>query len=49
MEAPTDTRSPSLAPATGMVVETADGRVTLPGKLYHDEPIVLLTKAGADG
>jgi small-conductance mechanosensitive channel len=31
--------------ATGMVLETAVGRVTL---LYHDEPIVLLTKSGAD-
>jgi small-conductance mechanosensitive channel len=35
--------------ATGMVVETSDGRVTLPGRLYHDEPIVLLTKTGGDG
>jgi small-conductance mechanosensitive channel len=35
--------------ATGMILETEDGRVTLPGKLYHDEPIVLLTKTGTDG
>jgi small-conductance mechanosensitive channel len=35
--------------ATGMVIETADGRVTLPGRLYHDEPIVLLTKPAGDG
>jgi len=33
---------------TGMVLETADGRVTLPGRLYHDEPIVLVTKTGGD-
>ncbi|HEY5635779.1 MAG TPA: hypothetical protein VIS77_02675 [Burkholderiales bacterium] len=32
--------------ATGVVLETDEGRVTLPGRLYHDEPIVLLT--GAD-
>ena len=35
--------------ATGMVLETADGRVTLPGRLYNDEPIVLVTKAAGDG
>jgi len=35
--------------ATGMILETEDGRVTLPGKLYHDEPIVLLTRTGTDG
>ena len=28
--------------ATTIVLETADGRVNLPGKIYHDEPIVLL-------
>lgn len=28
--------------ATAIVLETADGRVNLPGKIYHDEPIVLL-------
>ena len=28
--------------ATSMVLETADGRVNLPARLYHDEPIVLL-------
>lgn len=28
--------------ATSMVLETADGRVNLPGKIYHEEPIVLL-------
>jgi len=29
--------------ATSLVLETADGRVALPGRVYHDEPIVLLT------
>jgi len=33
--------------ATGMVLETAEGRVTLPGRLYHEAAIVLLTGAGA--
>lgn len=28
--------------ATSLVLETADGRVALPGRVYHDEPIVLL-------
>ena len=28
--------------ATGLMLETAEGRVLLPGKLYHEEPIVLL-------
>ncbi len=28
--------------ATSIVLETADGRVNLPGKLYHEQPIVLL-------
>jgi small-conductance mechanosensitive channel len=28
--------------ATSMVLETADGRVYLPAKIHHDEPIVLL-------
>ena len=32
--------------ATGMVLETAEGRVTLPGRLYHEAAIVLLTGAG---
>jgi small-conductance mechanosensitive channel len=27
--------------ATSLVLETADGRVVLPGKVYHDEAIVL--------
>jgi len=30
--------------ATSLILETADGRVSLPGKLYHDEPIALLTR-----
>lgn len=28
--------------ATGLVIETHDGRVNLPAKIFHDEPIVLL-------
>lgn len=35
--------------ATGVVLETDEGRVTLPGRLYHDEPIVLLTGADKRG
>jgi len=34
--------------ATAMVLETADGRVNLPAKMYHEEPIVLLM-GGQDG
>jgi small-conductance mechanosensitive channel len=30
--------------ATSLVVETTDGRVSIPGRAYHDEPIVLLTR-----
>lgn len=30
--------------ATSLVLETADGRVVLPGRLYHDEAIVLVTR-----
>jgi hypothetical protein len=30
---------------TALVLETADGRVLLPGRIYHDEPIVLVTAA----
>lgn len=33
---------------TSIVLETADGRVSLPGRVYHDEPIVLVT-GPADG
>jgi small-conductance mechanosensitive channel len=33
---------------TSIVLETAEGRVSLPGRVYHDEPIVLLT-GPADG
>jgi hypothetical protein len=33
---------------TAVVLETADGRVSLPGRVFHDEPIVLLTD-GRDG
>lgn len=31
---------------TSLVVETQDGRVAIPGRVYHDEPIVLLTGNG---
>ena len=34
--------------ATSLVLETAEGRVALPGRVYHDEPIVLVTR-GDDG
>jgi small-conductance mechanosensitive channel len=30
--------------ATSLVLETADGRVVLPGRVYHDEPMVLLAR-----
>lgn len=30
---------------TALVLETGDGRVSLPGSIYHDEPIVLITAA----
>ena len=30
--------------ATSLVVETPDGRVLLPGRLYHDEAIVVLAR-----
>jgi len=33
---------------TSIVLETAEGRVSLPGRVYHDEPIVLLA-GPADG
>jgi Conserved TM helix/Mechanosensitive ion channel len=32
---------------TALVLQTGDGRVSLPGRVYHDEPIVLL--AAGDG
>jgi small-conductance mechanosensitive channel len=35
--------------ATSMVLETADGRVNLPAKIYHEEPIVLLMGGGRHG
>jgi small-conductance mechanosensitive channel len=35
--------------ATAIVLETADGRVNLPGKIYHDEPIVLLMGGNQHG
>jgi hypothetical protein len=35
--------------ATGVVLETTEGRVTLPGRVYHDEPIVLLGTAPHGG
>jgi len=31
---------------TSLVLESAEGRVSLPGRLYHDEPIVLLPGQG---
>ncbi len=31
---------------TSLVLETAGGRVSLPGRVYHEEPIVLLTGPG---
>ena len=35
--------------ATGLMLETVQGRVLLPGRLYHDEPILLLPAEGSDG
>jgi small-conductance mechanosensitive channel len=35
--------------ATSIVLETADGRVNLPAKIYHEEPIVLLMGGGQHG
>jgi small-conductance mechanosensitive channel len=35
--------------ATSIVIETADGRVNLPAKIYHEEPIVLLMGGGQHG
>jgi small-conductance mechanosensitive channel len=32
--------------ATSLVLETQEGRVALPGRVYHDEPIVLLSGEG---
>jgi small-conductance mechanosensitive channel len=32
--------------ATSLVLETKEGRVALPGRVYHDEPIVLITGNG---
>jgi small-conductance mechanosensitive channel len=32
--------------ATSLVLESREGRVALPGRVYHDEPIVLLTGNG---
>jgi hypothetical protein len=32
--------------ATSLVLETKEGRVVLPGRVYHDEPIVLLSGEG---
>jgi hypothetical protein len=34
--------------ATSIVLDVEDGRVTLPGRLYHEEPIVLVTRARPD-
>jgi small-conductance mechanosensitive channel len=35
--------------ATAVVLETTDGRVTLPGQCYHNEPIVLLEQEPTRG
>jgi small-conductance mechanosensitive channel len=35
--------------ALSMVLETADGRVTLPGRVFNDEPIVILARDPTDG
>ncbi|MDH5212354.1 MAG: mechanosensitive ion channel, partial [Betaproteobacteria bacterium] len=32
--------------ATSLVLEGKEGRIALPGRVYHDEPIVLLTGNG---
>jgi hypothetical protein len=32
--------------ATSLVLESKEGRVALPGRVYHDEPIVLITGNG---
>lgn len=34
---------------TSLVLETTDGRVVIPGHVYHDEPITLLTGNGSSG
>lgn len=35
--------------ATSLVLEAKEGRVALPGRVYHDEPIVLLTGENGHG
>jgi small-conductance mechanosensitive channel len=35
--------------ALSMVLETTDGRVTLPGRVFNDEPIVILARDPTDG
>lgn len=35
--------------ALSVVLETADGRVTLPGRVFNDEPIVILARDPTDG
>jgi hypothetical protein len=32
--------------ATSLVLETEEGRVSLPGRIFHDEPIVLIARSG---
>lgn len=34
---------------TAVILETADGRVSVPGQLYNTEPILLLTEGGSGG
>jgi small-conductance mechanosensitive channel len=33
---------------TSLVLETSDGRVVLPGRIFHDEPIVLIARTADD-
>ena len=40
---------PKEITATSLVLETDEGRVTLPGRLYHDEPILLVARRPAGG
>lgn len=35
--------------ATGLVLETSEGRVTLPGRVYNDEPILVLPASSHGG
>jgi len=35
--------------AQAVVLETDDGRVSLPGRIFSDQPVVLITQGGRDG